>query len=76
MPKPRDSVVSWGVQPHPETLPPVIHVDLPRKVGIGTQGCRGATTCRPARPFRCCIRIDRPRVSGLGKLLNQDLIVV
>ena len=34
-----------------KTLPPTIHVGPPRKVGIGTQGCRGATTCRPARPF-------------------------
>ena len=40
MPKPRDSVVSLGAQPHPENLLPVIHVDLPGKVRIGTQACR------------------------------------
>ena len=32
-------------------LPPTIHAGPPGEVGIGTQGCRGATTCRPARPF-------------------------
>ena len=51
MPKPRDSVVSRGAQPHPETLPPVIHVDLPGKVRIGTQArrfqiCRSYDACR------------------------------
>ena len=35
---------------------------------------RNHLSTRPT--FRCCIRIDRPRVSGLGKLLNQGLIVV
>ena len=34
-----------------KTLPPTIHAGPPGEVGIGTQGCRGATTCRPARPF-------------------------
>ena len=40
MPKPRGSAVSRAAQPHPETLLPVIHVDLPGKVRIGTQACR------------------------------------
>ena len=48
MPKPRDSVVSLGAQPHPETLPLVIHVDLPGKVRMGTQ----------ARRFQICGSYD------------------
>ena len=40
MPKPRGSAFSRAAQPHPETLLPVIHVDLPGKVRIGTQACR------------------------------------
>ena len=35
---------------------------------------RNHLSTRPT--FRCCIRIDRPRVLGFGKLLNQGLIVV
>ena len=47
----------WGPhspppQPYLENpSPPTIHAGPPGEVGIGTQGCRGATTCRPARPF-------------------------
>ena len=46
----------WGPHSSPpshisKTLPPTIHAGPPGEVGIGTQGCRGATTCRPARPF-------------------------
>ena len=51
MPKPRDSVVSRAAQPHPENLPPVIHVDPPGKVRIGTQ----------ARRFQICGSYDACR---------------
>ena len=71
MPKPRDSVVSLGAQPHPETLPPVIHVDLPGKVRIGTQArrfqicgsydaCRDRADSRARGQFMARSRMGRP----------------
>ena len=71
MPKPRDSVVSRGAQPHPETLPPVIHVDLPGKVRIGTQArrfqicgsydaCRDRADSRARGQFMARSRMGRP----------------
>ena len=63
MRKPRGSVVSGGAQPHPENLPPVIHVDPPGKVRIGTQ----------ARRFQICGSYDACRDRADSRARGQSM---